>query len=1121
MAGRTLSTAATLFTVLLVALGGTVQAESAVKIWTEPLILPTYKVAEPDSNPMFFKGEVYQGASKVIYPYPFLDNLTDELQDKTYNAVYLENEYIKVSFLPEIGGRLFTALDKTNNYDFFYRQEVIKPALIGMLGAWVSGGIEWCVLHHHRNTTLMPVDYTIVENPDGSKTLWFGETELRHRMKWLLGATVYPGKSYMQITGKIFNRSPYTHSLLFWANVAVHANSDYQVIFPPSVDYAVYHAKNEFIHWPIGHSSYRGVDYTGVDLSRWQNHPNPVSFFAWDMRENFSGGYDHGKQAGVVSIVNHHISPNGKLWQWGPGPRGRMWDKILADNADPYTELMVGAFSDNQPDYSWIGPYEVKTWTMFWYPVREIGGFKNANLNAAVNLELVNDNTAKFGFNATSQFTGAQAVLKAGDKILYAEKIYIGPDKAFGKEVSIPEGTKESDLEAILYSSEKDVIISYRPVEKKFNPELPPVVEPPPEAADVKTIEELYLIGRRIQQFYNPTVDPYPYYEEALKRDPGDSRVNTALGIDYSKRAMFAEAEEKLRTAVARISKNYTRPRNCEAYYQLALALRAQGKLDEAYDNFYKASWDHAFHSPAYYQLAELSCNKASFALALEQIDNSLSTDVRNTRVMGLKVAILRNLGRLDEAKQFALKSLATDPLDFLAANEMYLIETAMSEKSKADKTLSDLKTKMRDETQAYLELAVDYLNCGLYDNAIDILQRAVAANKKPLSTYPMVYYYLGYLYQNKTDKANAARYYAEAAKMPPDFCFPFRSESIQVLDAAIRRNPGDARAYYYLGNLLYDKQPEKAITAWEKSRDLDGAFATVHRNLGWAYYRSQNDIAKAIKSYEKSIECNSRDARVLAELDMLYEIGGRQPERRLALLEKDVETVKQRDDSYLQFISVLVLMGRYDEAIEHLKTNHFNAWEGSGRIRDVYVDAHLLRSRRKFDAGNYNAALEDMLAANETPDNIEIGRLEEDKHLSRINYSIGAAYEAMSDSDKAQHHYKLAAEHEGAGRWPQTRWFRALALQKTDQADDARQIFDELIETGQKELSGDARMDFFAKFGEKETGEMRLAQAHFTLGLGYQGKRRYENAKTEFQKAVELNPNHLWAKAQLAVLER
>jgi len=195
-----------------------VQAESSVKIWEEPITLPTYLLAKPDSNPMFFKGEVYQGASKHIYPYPFQDKITNTKEDRTYNAVYLENEYVKISFMPELGGRLFTAIDKTNNYDFFYRQHVIKPALIGMLGAWVSGGIEWCVLHHHRDTTYMPVDYTISENPDGSKTLWFGETERRHRIKWLMGATLYPDKSYMEITVKIFNRTPMTHSFLYWAN---------------------------------------------------------------------------------------------------------------------------------------------------------------------------------------------------------------------------------------------------------------------------------------------------------------------------------------------------------------------------------------------------------------------------------------------------------------------------------------------------------------------------------------------------------------------------------------------------------------------------------------------------------------------------------------------------------------------------------------------------------------------------------------------------------------------------------------------------------------------------------------------------------------------------------------
>ena len=290
--------------------------------------------------------------------------------------------------LPELGGRLFSATDKTNNYEFFYRQHVIKPALIGMLGAWISGGVEWCALHHHRNTTFMPVDYTLAENPDGSKTIWVGETERRHRMKWLIGLTLCPGRSYVEATVKFFNRTPQSHSILYWANVAVHVNDSYQVIFPPSVQMATYHSKIDFTHWPVSQGSYRGHDYTGVDISWWKNSPPSNSFFAWDLRERLHGRVRPRRQAGVVHVADHHVVCGAKLWEWGTSASGRMWDKILTDEDGPYAELMVGAFSDNQPDYSWIKPYEVKSFHQYWYPVRGIGGFKNANLHAAVNLEL-------------------------------------------------------------------------------------------------------------------------------------------------------------------------------------------------------------------------------------------------------------------------------------------------------------------------------------------------------------------------------------------------------------------------------------------------------------------------------------------------------------------------------------------------------------------------------------------------------------------------------------------------------------------------------------------------------------------------------------------------------------
>jgi tetratricopeptide (TPR) repeat protein len=1098
----------------------TLLADPGVKIREEPITLPTYKIAEPDSNPMFFEGEVYQGASKIIYPYPFLDGITDEKTDKTYTAVYLENEYIKISFLPELGGRLFTGLDKTNNYNFFYRQLVVKPALIGMLGAWISGGIEWCVLHHHRATTYMPVDHTIVENPNGSRTLWLGETELRHRIKWIIGATLFPGKSYMQITGKIYNRTPYQHSFLYWANVAVHANDNYQVMFPPSVCCAFYHAKNDFTHWPISNETYQGVDYRGVDLSWWKNHPEPVSFFAWDLQEDFSGGYDHGKNAGLVHVGNHHVLPSAKLWEFSPGPTGRLWDKILSDNNEPYAELMVGGFSDNQPDYSWLGPYEVKTWTQYWYPVRDIGGFKNANLDAAVNLEFIQPDKAKLGFNATSKYQNAKVVLKAKDKILFEQSLTIAPDKPFVADVNIPAGIKQTDLEAILLSSSGDQLISYRPLEKTYDPNLPGTVKAPPAPKDVNSVEELYLIGLRIMQFHNPTVDPLPYFEEALRRDPGDSRVNTALGLDYNKRGLYSEAEKKLQTAVERIVKNYTRPRNCEPYYQLGLALKAQGKFDQAYDNFYRATWDYAFHAPAYYQLAEISCIKGNFAQAVEHIDNSLSTNALNTKAKNLKVAALRKLGRLEQAGRIASDVLAADPIDFLATNELYLIAYAKGSTGESTKIINDLKKKMRDDPQSYIELACDYFNFGLYDDAVNVLERAARADKKPLSSYPMLYYWLGFLNQKRNDPNNAAKYYGLSAKMPLDLCFPFRNEEIDVLKAAAAHNPQDPHACYLLGNVLYDKQPQNAIKAWEKSADLDAGFPTVHRNLGWACYRAENNIPKAIAAYEKSIACNSKDPRVLAELDSLYGLAGVSLEKRLALLEANLDTVVKRDDCYTRYVTALVQLARYDDAIKCLSTRHFHSREGGGEVREVYLNAHLLRGQKNLAAKDCNHALADFLAASEFPENLEVGRPKLDRRSPQLNYFLAAAYETLGNADKAKEHYTKSALQQRTSDWPETLYYQGQSFAKLGQNDKAKQIFDKLIETADKKLAEGVAIDFFAKFGEKQTKEERLADAHYILALGYLGNAQKDRAKTELLKAIDLYPNHLWAKSQLAQLK-
>jgi len=1090
---------------------------AAVEVWEEPLTLPTYRLNPPDPNPRFYTNESYQGAQKRIYPYAMLDGVTDIREEKTYKALYLENEYIKLCILPEIGGRLFYATDKTNGYEIFYRQSVIKPALIGMLGAWISGGIEWCVFHHHRNTTQMPVDYILAENDDGSKTIWFGETERRHRMKWLIGLTLYPGRSYMETTVKLFNRTAQPHSILYWANVAVHVNDDYQVCFPPSVTAATYHSKNDFAHWPVGNETYRGVDYRGVDLSWWKNHPQPVSFFAWDLKEDFMGGYDHGKQAGTVHVGNHHVVCGAKLWEWSPGATGRMWDKILTDTDGPYAELMVGAWSDNQPDYSWIQPREVKVFKQYWYPLREIGGLEKANTEAAVNLELSSEGKATVGFNATSQYDKARAILKAGDKTVFQQRISIGPDKPFVREVTVPAGTKNTDLTAALLTASGDTLVSYQPVDIPYDPTLPETVKPPLSPKDIKTVEELYLTGLRIQQIHNPRVNPLDYYEEALRRDPNDTRTNTIVGIDYHKRGMYDKAEEHLRRAVERLSAEYTRPVSTEAVYHLGLALRAQGKLDEAYDAFYRATWDHAFHAPAYYQLAELSCGEGEFEQAREQIDRSLATNTLDKKAKCLKAAILRRLDEPGQARRILSEVLQEDPLDFLAMNELYLIQRDSGSRRRAREALEQLETVMRRDVQAHLELASDYMGWGLWDEAIDVLKRASRDKTVFAGRYPLVYYYLAFLSEQKGEDKAAERLYRQAGRMPADYCFPFRHESARVLKAAMDCDPADAKAHYYLGNLLYEAQPDKAIAQWERSRELDGSFAMVHRNLGWAYYRSANDVAKAIASYEEAVASNAGDPRLFAELDQLYELGNAPVETRLATLEKNHATLVKRNDSFEREIMVLVLAGRYDEAVDYLAKSNFHVREGGGEIRDVYVDSHLLRGLRRLKNNQPKGALEDFLAAAEYPENLSVGRLRNDPRGAQIAYYTAQAYEAMGDSEQARQFYTKSAEERGS-RWGGSdgRFYQAMAMKKLDRGDEAQGMFDELVQTGKERIARGEGTDFFAKFGEQQTRQAQQASAHYILGLGYLGQDDIEAARAEFGTAAKLNVSHVWARAWL-----
>ncbi len=1094
-----------------------------MRIWETNQVIPTYRVAPPDPNPRFYSGRTYQGAKATFYPYPVSDRLTDIREEKTYKVVFLENQFVQFSVLPELGGRIFSALDKGNDYDFFYRQHVIKPALIGMLGAWISGGVEWNVPHHHRASSFMPVDYTIESNRDGSKTLWVGETELRHRMHWVVGLTLFPDKSYVEMAVRLFNRTPFPNPFLFWINPAVHANNSYQVLFPPDVRFAVQHGKPEFVSWPTAHSTYGGVDYSrGVDISWWNTHPSPCSFFAWDSSEDFFGGYDHGKEAGVLHIANHHVVPGKKFFEWGNGADGEMWSGILTDTDGPYLELMAGAYSDNQPDYSWCQPNEVKSWRHFWYPIRQMGGVKNANIDAAVNLTVTNG-VIKLAFNATADHEKANVRLEAGKQVLLEKAIRIGPASPFTADVPMPEGLKEEELRTSLSAEALSggtataltELVTYQPHPRQDVPMPAPVKRPVPPS-DIKSNEDLYLTGLRIEQLYSPSFEAAPYYQEAIRRDPGDYRANTALGILYCKLWRFEEAEKLLRIAIERATQNYIRPKDGEAFYYLGVALRAQDKINAARDAFYKAVWSAAWQGPGYHAIAELDCLQGNYALALESCARSLAAGGLNSQAANLRSALLRRLNKAGEAAQLMGAILSFDPLDFQAANELYLAQRELGRMDKANQTLARLKELMRGETQSYLEMAMDYANAGLWTEAMEVVRRQIDAAPDPERVFPMLHYYMGWFAEKAGFNEEAAKHRQAAARMPSDFCFPFRYEEVAILRRAMQQNPSDPRAPYYLGNLLYDNQPGKAIQAWERARELDASFALVHRNLALGYSQTARDFTNAIVSLEKAIALNPKDPRFFFELDVLYEAAGTPVARRLDMLSGHHETVAIRDDAVSREAVLLTVTGQHDRAVEMVTQRRFHNWEGSSEAHNLYANALIERGLALFSAKRYSDALKDFTAALDYPANIEVGRPLRDPKAARIFYHIGAVHEALGDQARARQFYEKAVEPKEGGA-SELQYCQALALRKLGREEDARRICEGLVKAGEAQSRAAETPDYFAKFGERQSERARRAEGHYLSGLGRLGLGQTAEAKAAFQQALQESPSHLGATSAMA----
>ena len=617
--------------------------------------LDTYGIGASPTVPIFYEGRGNQGAQGHVYPYPLQDKLTADKAPRKWRCVVMENEYVRYEILPDLGGRIVRALDKTNNYDFFYRQDVVKPALIGVLGAWMSGGVEWNFPHHHRTTTFMPADYRIERGADGSATVWIAETEKRHRMRSEVGLCLKPDTSCLEVNLNFRNDGELPQSFLYWANAAVHANEQYQVIFPPDVYYAIHHAKDAACSWPKFDGKYKGIKFDHADISWWKVHPAPASFFCGKSKENFFGGYDHAAQGGFVHVADRHIAPGKKQWTWGNHPFGYAWDRELTDDSGPYIELMAGVYTDNQPDFTYLMPYETKTFSQYWWPYQKIGVPQNANREAAVRFA-----EGEIGVAVSRPMKGANIRVMRGGKVVKEIEVDLSPERPWIAGENAKQqayDSKAGDVLVVLDGGNE--VIRCELATKKKQRKLEqvkdkrPVATEPPAPKDIASTDELFLTAEHLDQYRHPTRAPEAYLDELLRRDPGDCRAHILYGKRLLSRGLFEEAREHFAAAVARLTFRHPNPYTGEAHYYLGLALDFLGKDDAAYDAYYKATWDGAWKSPAETRLEMIDMRRGKISrltshVACQEKGLSLSSPD-----MALDAAYdLIEMGQKDEARE-------------------------------------------------------------------------------------------------------------------------------------------------------------------------------------------------------------------------------------------------------------------------------------------------------------------------------------------------------------------------------------------------------------------------------------------------------------------------------------
>jgi tetratricopeptide (TPR) repeat protein len=914
----------------------------AVRVWAGTLQIPTYAEGPANPNPPF---DLFS-FGRFNYPYPIRDALTDRRDVVGWRTLNLENEYLRLTVLPDLGGHVYSCLDKRTGREMFYANTAIKKALIGYRGAWAAFGVEFNFPVSHNWVSMSPVDFATAQHPDGSASIWVGNSDQVYRSRWRVELRLRPARTALEQHTELYNQSDVRHRYYWWNNAAVQVWEDSRLEYPTEV--MATHGFTSTEPWPI--------DRQGRNLSVIRNQTDgPVSLFTHRTREGFVGVYHPHTNSGTAHVASPDL-PAHKVWSWGYDRDAAAWRSALSDDDSAYVELQSGLFR-NQETYAFLEPQESVRFSEYWLPVRDLGGITRATADGVLHMERTDSAHVKLALDVAGSLPGARIVVRRGSIAALDSRVTLSPRDVWRAEIDAP-ATDRVTFEL----ADQSGGLLLRHIENTFDltpasqVHMGPQVDERASSSATRSAEEIVeggqideLEGRRLSAIaaYRTGLELYPAEQPLLK---AAGRIATALGWPEAT-ASSGRPNEAIQWLEAALARNTT---DFETEYYLGLALASAGRSRDAQQHLQAARRFRATSVASGLQLARIAARSGDAAAALGQLDAIASSSSRAPVVGALEIALLRRLGRAADARTQLARWRGVDPTSSLLRYEGTLL-------GEPD---AGLWTHLGADANRVLDLVDQYLCAGDARAALGVLDREYPPVEAPLrengavspKESPLVAYYRGYVRQQLGESPRTD--YDAARALPTTYVFPNRPSSYAVLESALQANPGDATARFLLGaQYLAGGLTGPAVDAWQTVRHAKPAFPTLHRNLGLALLHGSANYTEARAVLQEGIEADPTNVEVYLTLDGVLSAEGAAPQARVAALRRYPAPNRMPAAMVFGLALALAEAGNADEAERLFHDRFFPREEGGTSVRAVYSQVRLSSARAAADTGDCPAA--------------------------------------------------------------------------------------------------------------------------------------------------------------------